>query len=271
MEEENFELENQEEQLLENRKLMKKSRFMIISFFTLFIVCVVLFAILQTNEFFIFNMNRSFENVPNPLVTELFSIFFIFIILFGFISYVIFTKEYRKRNLETENLQLETLPKFKKIYNIGDIFSVVPIFLVLVMVVNGFFYSFAQVDGISMEPTFCGNDIVVIQYETEYETQDIVIAGADNVYIIKRLVATAGDKLLVNSMGVYINDILIESNVYSDTKSYSEMIIPEGYYYILGDNRDHSQDSRYYGLFSKEDMYGQVVLKLSGTTCNPND
>jgi len=164
-------------------------------------------------------------------------------------------------------MQLETLPKFKKLYNLSDIFSVVPIFLVIVMVLNGFFFSFAQVDGVSMEPTFCNSDIVIIKYVSDYDIQDIVILEENNMYLIKRLIAKPGDKLLVDSTGVYVNDILVENTLGNGSVGYSEMIIPDGFYYVMGDNRVNSQDSRFFGLVNQEDMYGQVVLKLSGSTC----
>lgn len=265
-------LEENIEQLNENKKLMSKSPRRIISFFTLLIVCIVLFIILQSNKFFIFNINRSFDNVPNPMIAQFFSLVFVVIISLGLLSYIYLAINYVKRRKLNDEAQLESLKKFKKIYNLSDIFSIVPIFLVFVMVINGFFFSFAQVDGASMQPTFCDNDAVIIRYGEEFEKNDIVIFELEEtdgslIYLIKRLKAGPGDKLVVDTTGVWINDILVEDDVDSRTHPYYVESLPEGVYYVLGDNRSNSVDSRINGLISQEDMIGRVVSKLSNNTC----
>ncbi len=250
----------------ENEKLMKKSLRMIISFFTVFTASIVLFIILQGNKFFIFNLNRTFENTPSPLIAEIFSVFFLIIIIIGLISYLSLSTAYFERKHQNIEKQIDSYEAFQKRFNLADIFSVVPYFLIVVIIINGFFFSFAKVDGISMQPTFCNNDAVVIKYVNEYEDQDIVILVQDNMYLIKRLVGLPGDTLLVNSTGVYINGNQIEDNV-SNVANYYDGIIPDGQYYVLGDNRDYSQDSRYFGLVMEDEMLGKVILKVSNTTC----
>ncbi|MCK4551477.1 MAG: signal peptidase I [Tenericutes bacterium] len=268
-------LEENTEQFNENKKLMSRSPRRIISFFTLLIICMILFIILQSNKFFIFNINRSFDNVPNPMIAQLFSYVFIVIIILGILSYIYLTISYIKRKKLNNDNQLETIDKYKKIYNISDIFSIVPIFLVFVLIVNGFFYSFAQVDGSSMQPTFCNNDAVIIRYSEDFEQNDIVIFELEEtdgslIYLIKRLKAGPGDKLVVDSTGVWVNNILVEDDVDSRTQQYHIESLPEGVFYVLGDNRSNSVDSRVNGLIAQEDMIGKVVVKLSNQTCPLN-
>jgi signal peptidase I len=265
MDEENF--EKAEKIQLENEKLMKKSFRMIISFFTLFIACVTLFIVLQQNKFFIFNLSRTFSNVPSPLIAEFFSYIFIIIILVGTIIYIAFAVNFFKRKKMSEAKQMKSIIKFEKLFEIADMFSIVPVFLVIVIIINGFFFSFAQVEGVSMQPTFCDNDAVIIKYVDEYQFDDIVILQNGDLYLIKRLVGIPGDKLLVDASGVYINDVLIEDTVGNYYIAYEEVVIPEGFYYVLGDNRDNSEDSRYFGLKTEDLMLGKVIQRISTNTC----
>ncbi|OQX93557.1 MAG: signal peptidase I [Tenericutes bacterium 4572_104] len=261
-----LDLQESSENLKEYNSLMKKSLRIIIGFFIMFAISVILFIILQKNKFFIFNLNRTFKNVPSPFIAEVFSIFFFVIIIFAFISFVVLTFAYFKNKKGNIVISKKEIFSYKNKYNIADIFSVVPIFLIVVMIINGYFFSLAQVEGISMQPTFCDNDAVIIKYVEEYKNQDIVILQEEGLYLIKRLVAQGGDKLVVNSTGVYVNGIKIEDTIWSGTIEY-DLVIPEGYYYVLGDNRNNSRDSRMFGLVKEEDMLGKVIIKISNSTC----
>lgn len=252
-----FELE---EQFLERQKLMKKSPLLIISFFLFLLMDFILFIILQKNELFMFNLNRSDDNMPNPLLTDLFTTIFYSIILIAVIVYIIYLISFYKK------IYLSNYPTFKKVHTAADFFSVVPIFLFIVIVINGFFFSIAQVDGESMEPTFCNYDTVIISYNNELAREDILIIKYQENFLIKRVVGLPGDKLTVNDSGVYINDQLIESYIPNSTIEY-EITIPEGEYYVLGDNRFHSLDSRVIGLIDEEYLLGEVISNLTNGVC----
>jgi len=284
MEDENLLIENEEnleknnflEILEENNLLVKKSLSMLIGFFSLSLLSIFFFIYFQTNKFFIFTLNRSYDNIPNPMVTKIFSIVFIVIILIGIIAHFILLKEYFKRRDYTEEQKVESFDFFKKIFSLCDMFNIVPTFLVIVMIINGFLFSFAQVDGPSMQPTFCDGDPVIIRYVDIYEDDDIVVFEVNKsgsiIYLIKRIVAIPGDKLVVNSSGVWVNDELVESNVsYVNFENYINIdSLEEGYYFVLGDNRNNSTDSRILGLIEYDKMIGKVVFKISNATCQLN-
>ena len=73
---------------------------------------------------------------------------------------------YSKRVKKSIEEQVENDKAFKKMFDWADVFSVIPIFLIVVIVLNGFFFSIASVKGPSMEPTYCNNDGVVIKYNS---------------------------------------------------------------------------------------------------------
>ncbi|MBA57774.1 MAG: signal peptidase I [Gammaproteobacteria bacterium] len=106
-------------------------------------------------------------------------------------------------------------------------------------------------------------------------------------YFIKRIVGIPGDKVRYQDKVIYINgkkqtqtfvgqipaknpesleykeklgeiDHLIHRNPYRQTRI-DEWMVPEGYYFMLGDNRDQSSDSRYWGLVSEENIVGKAV------------
>lgn len=239
---------------------MKRSILLIISFFLFFTLNTVLFIIFQKNELFMLSLNRDIETIPSPLISDIFEIVFYGIIFLSLIVYIVFATMFIRKSFKKD------YPFFKKIYNTADFFSVVPIFLFVVVLVNGLFFSLAQVDGESMQPNFCDNDTVVISYNSSIERNDILIIKYDDHFIIKKVVGLPGDKLVVNETGVYINDVLIESYLPSGSVDY-DIIIPDNNYYALGDNRLHSLDSRIIGIFTEDKILGEVIYKLTNSTC----
>lgn len=255
-----------EEDYKNNQDWMKKSKRKIISF-GLFTLLIILFIFLfHTNELFIFSSdNTSSELAGTTLLFNILSYTFIFITFIYMFYYV----DYFFRRLKlTPEEQMESFSSFKKHYNAFDLLGVVPVFLAVLTLINGFFFGFATVIGPSMEPTFCPNDYVVIEhYYDTYQRDDIVIFIHSDQKLIKRLVGIPGDTLVVNNLGVTINGVLVESSISGTYHTY-DTVIPEGYYYFMGDNRGNSNDSRYFGLVSKDLVLGKVVFTVSNSTCD---
>ena len=115
------------------------------------------------------------------------------------------------------------------------------------------------------------NDTNFAVYENksglDYFTYNIMGLGKRSY--IKRVIGLPGDHIYISENGeVYINDKLLEEPYLVDglktpiTGNYYDIQIPEGYYFVMGDNREGSKDSRELGLIPAEKIEGKVVLRI---------
>lgn len=133
-----------------------------------------------------------------------------------------------------------------------------------------------DVTGISMYPTFDSNDKVVMSTVSKINRFDIVVfTDPMNKTVVKRVVGLPGDSLRYESDQLYINDEIIEEPFLDVPEIIDEpglwtsnfkMIndtgneIPEGHYFLVGDNRRYSYDSRFYGTVSSEEVLGKIIM-----------
>lgn len=254
----------------ENAFLLKKSLQKILTFVSTMTIALLIVILRQGEKLFLFNLeSNNMNDAP----------FFLFfrIVLFGFLIYLLgylmyFWNEVEKRKKMSAEAQTTALPAFRKRYNLFDLWTVVPVFLLGLVVVSGFFYSPAIVEGSSMETTFSNGDTVLIDhFTTNFEAGDVVIVDHGTELLIKRLIAVPGDHLRIDATGVYLNGSSepIEDYVpmYYDSESDTVVpyftydgIIPEGQYFVMGDNRNNSLDGRVFGLVDADQMLGIVVL-----------
>lgn len=114
-----------------------------------------------------------------------------------------------------------------------------------------------HVEGNSMFPTLEDNTITVGIGVHNIKKNDVVVAKFPTLgYIVKRVVGTEGDHIIISDEGTYVNGELLSnlgSSVYIDT------IVPEGYVYLVGDNRDYSVDSRTFGAVDKTTVSSKLL------------
>ena len=159
-----------------------------------------------------------------------------------------------------------------------DIVNVIPIFILFFLVIDVFFMSPVRVSGESMLNTLNDKELLVTVHTRKAHKGDIIILSKpsedgvdDGDLLVKRVVAEPGDTISVSISGrVIVNGDVVEvSSYYQGTCKYiSERVLQEGEYYVLGDNRNVSSDSRVYGIFTSKDICGKVIFSLSRFTAN---
>lgn len=156
--------------------------------------------------------------------------------------------------------------KFKKIIKeyIGYL-----IVIAIILLIKEFIASPIIVSGDSMHSTLHDGDVMILD-KTAYKTDDIerfdiVVIKNNDRYIIKRVIGLPGDTVKYIDNTLYINDkIYLEEFLDKDTLTgYIDVEkIPEGFYFVLGDNREISLDSRKLGLIEKEDIEGKATFTI---------
>lgn len=158
-----------------------------------------------------------------------------------------------------------------------------------------------RVDGHSMDPTLANNENLIISKVTSIDRFDIVVAeeeeNGQTKNIVKRVIGMPGDTLRFDNDKLYINGTeteepylkeyleLFQKDKLQETYSYNQnfqqraqqanaftvnsnwdtsftVTVPEGEYYLLGDDRLVSKDSREVGTFKKAQLKGEAVFRF---------
>ncbi len=131
------------------------------------------------------------------------------------------------------------------------------------------------VQGASMEPNFQnGNYLIVdvLTYKIESPDRgDVVVfryPGNRKLYFIKRIIGLPGDKIVFDQGKLYLNgneqkeQYIPRESLSDEFSSRTEFNIQEGQYFVMGDNRGESFDSRSWGPLPETDMIGIVRVRL---------
>lgn len=144
------------------------------------------------------------------------------------------------------------------------------VIIVVVVLLRTFIITPVQVEGASMYPTLKNDEILLLKkYDHSFERFDIVVFNYNGNKLIKRIVGFPGEYVEYKDNQLYINDVKVKEKFISTQKTNDFKledigydIIPEGYYFVMGDNRTNSTDSRIIGLVSKKDISGATNLSL---------
>ena len=135
-----------------------------------------------------------------------------------------------------------------------------------------FGFQVARVEGMSMAPTLEDQDRLIVNKAIyrifEPRRGDIVMLyyplNPDKSFV-KRVIAEEGDTVRIIDGRVYVNDIPLQDDyVKQENRSHDDwgpQVIPEGYDFVMGDNRNNSSDSRSWGMVPKKYIIGKVQIR----------
>lgn len=170
----------------------------------------------------------------------------------------------------------------------GDIIFMSAVIVLLIAVITVFtVLQDCLVEGASMNPTFMDKDRVLLNaYPVRIERGDIITFyyERDDKNIIKRVIGVPGDKLKFEYIdgGPYVQVLLDTGDGYkildepytngpmlashstglNDQKIGVEIVVQPGHYFVMGDNRNNSTDSRLIDQISKDDINGKYIMTL---------
>lgn len=135
-----------------------------------------------------------------------------------------------------------------------------------------FVFQIARVEGQSMAPTLADSDRLIVN-KLQYffaapQRGDIVMLyyplDPDKSFV-KRVIAEPGDTVRIVDGKVYVNDVAVRDEFvppeFRSHEDWGPQVVPEAYYYVMGDHRNNSSDSRHWGSVPKKYITGKVQMR----------
>lgn len=146
------------------------------------------------------------------------------------------------------------------------------IVIIVVALIRTFIVTPAVVDGDSMLPNLENNNVIIIN-KLDYKLNDInrfdiVVVNYNGEKLIKRVIGMPGEHIEYKENNLYVNkSIVTESFLHDKTRNFKletlgYMSIPGDKYFVVGDNRGNSTDSRALGLIDKKNILGSVSIRI---------
>jgi signal peptidase I len=152
--------------------------------------------------------------------------------------------------------------------------------LIIAFICRHYIFLPSIVKGESMEPTFKDNNRIIISKISHINRFDLIVFQAPDSpsQYIKRIIGVPGDRIVMRNNVLYINGKVYKEPYLKNKKNEicatgmtadftlnevtGHTVVPDGYYFVLGDNRVASKDSRYFGFISKKAIIGEVTFRF---------
>lgn len=171
--------------------------------------------------------------------------------------------------LDRQNVVKVEMPQLRLRRVLLEVIETVALALVLFMAIN-FLTARIRVDGSSMEPNFHDGDYVIVNRLAfkygDIQRGDVIVfpfpENPEDDYI-KRVIGLPGDRIRINLGDVYVNDQPLNEPYIMEplVADMAEQSVPDGYVFVMGDNRNQSSDSRSWGALRIEDIIGKAVFR----------
>ncbi len=157
-----------------------------------------------------------------------------------------------------------------------DLFKLLAIVLVTAFILRYFIMQRFVVEGQSMEPNFYDNELLIVEkvsYQLREPKRGEVIVFRPplypNLYYIKRIVGIPGDSVSIHDGAVFISGTRLKESYLNGAATLApgfdkvtETLLKPNEYFVLGDNRTHSSDSREWGIVPRINIVGRAFLVI---------
>ena len=242
------------------------------------------------------NINQIYEIITNNIVSHINDIrdnyFSLTINIIVVVVIILFSLANRYKSI---NKLLQKLKLLATDENPRDYAVILTTVFLIIKIIQIFIFQLFIVDGQSMEPTLhTGNFLIVDKWSNvgivdNIKRGEVIVfkynntssdAFANGKFLVKRVLAVPGDRIVLNGSDNNIRIITAsgetispnETEIKYKSKLYpaTNILLSKDEYFVMGDNRDNSYDSRYFGPIKKSNISGVVLFRvLPETTIYP--
>jgi signal peptidase I len=175
-----------------------------------------------------------------------------------------------RETVKTKNGPAKTAKKRSTLYSVLEIVGIVVAAFVIAMLVQAFLFKPFTVHQVSMQNTLIEGDRIlinrVIYHFRDPRSGDVIVfhspvtKGED---LVKRVVAVGGQSVAVHDGALYVNGVKKDEPYLKEQNfngTFLELIIPAGQFFVMGDNRNNSGDSRLFGPITKGSIIGEAFV-----------
>lgn len=166
-------------------------------------------------------------------------------------------------NSEDSTKEIEPTEPKKKPWYKKPKYIIPAIFIIIVLIFN-YFCTIVVVNGDSMNPNFTDGNVMIAHRHFDIWRFDVVTIASDKVdnVLIKRVIGLPNETIEFKDNMLFINgEYRPDSYAFGNTEDFT-ITLGSNEYLCLGDNRENSMDSRYFGPFTEDDIFAKINYKI---------